>query len=363
LQYYNRGTATVNVTQLVKNLEPTLGSFITNGIWNFNAANAAVVDYSDTRTGMGPMIETQGTWTGIEKVDLVGVVHYDMLKQPIGATQSNQNSWEKLIMVAPTQLSNWVSDYTEKINTDGESTISNVNVGGKVEFKALDNMKLALGGFIYSNTQVNDFSKVAVTRTRTVTYSDGLVGDTPGGVGIAAIPGPAVATAGFGNQIGAGEGTWTQTSNDEINGQTKTETVTYSIPVGIEMPIYKDKWVFRAGTGYTMVKQKTTTTAGIKTSQTVTTVTPAGGATVTNKVTNTANAGDESTAAYVETHTTTYTYGVQWNVNKNMTLAMNAVLDTNPNSAVTGGAGSAVKASLLDLDTYRLLSIQAVIHF
>jgi hypothetical protein len=368
VQYFDTATGLSNITQFARNVVPTFANWNNGGMWN--VAAPAIVDYSDKRTGMGPMIEAQGTYTGIEKVDLVGVVHFDSLKAPISAAQTNQEKWNKKANVSATQITNWDGNYVEQINSDGENTTNNLNVGGKIEFKALENMKLALGGFIYTNVQTNDFSKVAINTSESYVYSDGLAADNPGTVGIGAISGPAAAT--FGVLTGNGEGTWVRTISSEFSGQVKTESVTYSIPVGMEMPIYKDKWLFRAGTAYNMQKVKTSTVASKKATTTTIVATPAGGAAVTqiSQTAGGADVADQTEVEYAETHTTSYTYGIQWNVNKNLTLAMNAVLDTNPNQAsIASGAGATanatpqVNASIFDLDTYRLLSIQAVIHF
>lgn len=357
-QYYNTATGVSAASQFAKNVIPTFGNWNNGGMWNLT--NSAIVDWSDKRTGMGPMLEAQGTYTGIEKIDVTGVFHYDMLKAPISATQTNNQGWTKNTYVTATQTDKWIGDYTEKINSDGENTVSNLNVGTKIEFKALENMKLALGGFIYTNVQTNDFSKIAISQATTVSYDDGAAANNPGTVGIGAIPGPAAAT--FGVLTGNGEGTYSKVVNVEYAGQVKTESVTYSIPVGMEVPLYKDKWIFRAGTAYNMVKTKTTTTASKIATTTTETATPAGGAAVTN-ITQAAATNDTSNQTevdYAEAHTNSYSYGIQWNVSKNLTLAANAVLNTNanPGTAPTDG-----KATLLDLDTYRLLSIQAVFHF
>ena len=357
-QYFNTATGLSIATQFAKNVVPTFGNWNNGGMWN--VANAAIVSFSDKRTGMGPMIETQGTYTGIENVNVTGIVHFDTLKAPISATQTNNQKWTKNVNQTATQISKWVGDYTEQINSDGENTVNNLNVGSKIEFKALENLKLALGGFIYTNVQTNDFSKVSVNQTTTMSYDDGAAGDTPGTVGIGAMPGPGAAT--FGALTGFGEGTYSKVVTFELAGQTKIESVTYSIPVGMEMPLYKDTWIFRAGTAYNMVKTKTSTVASKKSLTTTETATPAGGVAVTN-VTQTAGGADtanQTQVQYGETHTNTYSYGVQWNVSKNLTLAANAVLDTNANP---GAGATAGKASLFDLDTYRLMSIQAVFHF
>jgi len=61
-----------------------------------------------------------------------------------------------------------------------------------------------------------------------------------------------------------------------------------------------------------------------------------------------------------ETHFMEYSYGIQFDPTKSLSLAANAFLDTNSNAGPLGGLSN---ASILDLNTYRLLAIQAVFKF
>ncbi|MFH1368872.1 MAG: hypothetical protein ABII64_07080 [Elusimicrobiota bacterium] len=360
-QYFNTGTSLINQSQLTKAAGPTLGNFTANGIWDHAAGNAAVTDFSDKRTGMGPMIEAQGTYTGVEKVDVTGIFHYDTVKQPIDASQTNELSTVKRIVnpAAVAETGIWSNNYVETIKTEGENTTTNLNVGTKIEFKAMEALKLALGGFIYTNTKIDDFSKVSVTKQRTVIYSDGNAADVPGTVNLANIPGPVGAT--FGTDTGFGEGTWQDTDTDELCGKTKVEEVIYSIPVGIEIPCVADKLIFRAGTNYLITKTKTTTNSESKVSTQSTAATPQGGTTLTTTSFLTTTGVTSERITYAETNENLYTYGIQWNVNQNLTLACNALLDNMANSAVT--AGGTPRSSLLDIDAYRNIQLQAVLHF
>lgn len=360
-QYRDTGTSIVNASQMVtagaQNL-PTLVNLGANGIWNYNTANAAITSVSDKRTGMGPMIELQGTYTGIEKINVTGVLHYDMLKQPIDAEVKSRMYVNEADVISNAQTTSFVRDYNETAKSEGENTISNLDLGAKIDFKAMENLKLALGGFIRTNNNLSDFSKITFAQTQSITYSDGLTADNPGTVSATNQPGPAAAR--FGADAGSGEGTWTNSCTAEGSGQTKVESTSYVIPVGMEMPIYKDKWIFRAGTAYTMTKTKTTVSSTQKRVVATTNATPAGGVAVLPVYTENSDYTQTETTTYGETHTTSYNYGIQWNLNQNLTLAMNAVLDTNANP---GTAPSDGKATIFDLDTYRNLSIQAVFHF
>ena len=104
-----------------------------------------------------------------------------------------------------------------------------------------------------------------------------------------------------------------------------------------------------------MTKQTSKSTQGRTT--TVTSVTPAGGATTTQTVIADNHPALTQSVVYTETHQVSYTYGIEWRPNKNLILACNAFLDTNPNPSPT------TKATIFDLDTYRLLAIQAIFKF
>lgn len=362
-QFYSVGTSIKNRGIFDYAVAPTFGAMSAAGVWDYvgNAANLATTDFSDTRSGMGPVLNLE-ILCKHNKVNLTGVVYMDTVKQNINASQTNREYIRTFTYnpAATTEIRDWTErDYTETIKTTGENTMSNLDIGGKVEFKTLKDIKLSLGGFIRSNTNLNDFSGVAINSVERSAYDDGNAVNNGGTVGLANKPGP-LATDGFGVATGFGEGTWTKTTDMVGSGKTETLTTRYVVPMGMEMPMYKDKWIFRAGTAYTLTKTKQTVSNGLQRGF-ATTVVTTGDALLGTGTAAIAQPASDQSVTYTEVHQTDYTYGIQWNVNESLTIAANAVLDTNANSAA--GGASAVKATIFDLDTYRNLSLQAVFKF
>ncbi len=360
-QYYDYGTSIKNRSATFNYVpNPTLANIgkAVVGVWDTSGA-AGVADFSDKRSGLGPMLNVEGLYK-LDNINLTGVINFNTVKQTIDATQTNKEyiNTKTVNPAAPTEVRNYTEiDYTETIASTGESTISNIDFGLKLEFKTLEKIKLALGGFIRNNINLNDFSKVTVNIVHKVSYDDGNAANNPGtvGLGLGSLPGP-LATDGFGIATGNGEGTWQSTINREYSGKVETLTTRYIVPIGMEIPVYKNKWLFRAGSAFELLTTKTTTRSVQEYSKTATSATPAGGAALYAEAIDNQPLTTE-VVQYAETYTTSYTYGIQWNVNNSLTLAANAVLDTNANIA------TADKATIFDLDTYRNLSIQAIFKF
>lgn len=363
-QFFDTATSIKNRDPLTFATDPdpvtVPGTVLDSGValqWDENNTDAGTTDFSDKRTGMGPMLEVTGKYTGLPKVDVIGVFHYDTLSQPIDATQTKREYIAEQITnpAALTEVTNFVEvDYTESIKSEGTATTTNMDIGGKVIFKAFEIVDLSIGGFMRMNTVITDFSKITANINRTRSYSDGQAANNPvAGTGIGVEPGPAGGD-GFGADVGAGEGTRVISQSREFSGSNEVVDTRFTIPIGVEIPLYKKKWLFRAGTQYTMQKQITTVKTGQIRSVTTETATPAGGATTIATTADNEPASAER-VENVENHMTTYTYGIQWNVSKELTLAANAVLDQ--------AANTAINATILDLDTYRNISLQAIFHF
>jgi len=358
-QYYNYGTSIKNRTAFNYATNPTLANFgsAVVAVWDGTTGVASgVVDFSDKRSGLGPTLNIEGVYK-LDNVNLTGVVNFDTVKQNIDATQTNREyiNTKTVNPGTPTEVRDYTEiDYTETIKSEGAATNTNIDFGIKVELKTLEKIKLALGGFIRNNINLAEFSKVSVNIVSKTSYDDGNAANNPGTVGLLVLPGPA-AGDGFGVTAGSGEGVHITTTNREFSGKTEILTTNYTIPIGMEIPLYKNKWLFRAGTQFNLQTTKTTVKSVREYSKTSTSVTPAGAATLTAEAIDNQPLTTEN-VTYAETYTTTYTYGIQWNVNKSLVLAANAVLDTNPNLG-------ADKATIFDLDTFRNLSIQAVFKF
>lgn len=355
VQYYNTGTSIKNRGVFDYATNPSLAAFgsAVAGVWDANTANAGTTDFKDTRTGMGPVVNLQAVLDA-GKVDLTGIVYFDNVSRVIDSKQTMREYVRTVTVnpLVPTETRTWVeSDYTADIKSEGENSERNIDYGAKIEFKTLENIKLALGGFIRNNLVINNFSKVTANITQNISYDDGNAANITG-VTTGLKPG---AADGFGVTTGNGEGTWSETTSREFGAKVETFTQRYFIPVAMEIPVYKDKWIFRAGTSYTLTKTQVITRSVTKSSKTSTTAVPAGGASASvEAIDNDPDMTETTTNA--ETHTTSYTYGIQWNVNKSLTVAANAFLDTNSNLGTD-------KATIFDLDTFRLLSLQAVFHF
>lgn len=304
-------------------------------------------DFSDDRKGLGALIRAEAEYN-LFNIPTIAVLNLSMVPQKLDSKQTFRD-YIKTRTYDTTQandpLDTWVArDYTQKIEATGDIINTTIDFGLKFDFVRAEYLNVSFGGFITSQYQLADY-KTKTNSTEITSYDDGVSGDNPF---VGARPSPT-----------NGEGIWTQTIQSEATNKDETTTLTISVPVGAEIPITK-KWTFRAGTVYNMTttKQVKKQTAGITT--TVTSVTPAGGATnITTTITDPAAYLNESTY-YEETHSVTYTYGIEWRPNKNLILACNAFLDMNenPGTAPTDG-----KATIFDLDTYRLLAIQAIFKF
>jgi hypothetical protein len=218
-----------------------------------------------------------------------------------------------------------------------------MDLGVKFDLLKMKSLRVAFGAFLTSIYEVTDYTQ-RINSTEITSYDDGAAGNTAWNL--------------TSRPRTNNEGEWRQTVSAETTNKDEVTTTQYSVPVGFEVPLSK-KWTFRAGTTYSMAKIKTVarTTGGSVT--TVTTETPAGAAATTTTSIG-APAGDylNDSTTYTEAHQVTYRYGIQWDALDNLTIACNAFLDTNPNNAPAG-----TKASIFDLDTYRLLAIQAVFKF
>ncbi|MBN1823198.1 MAG: hypothetical protein JW803_02645 [Endomicrobiales bacterium] len=353
-QVYNTGTVISNrsnfdfnnfniAATLLGNVTARAGLFTTAGA----GANAAMTELSDDRKGSGPILRLEAL-KEMQKINLTGIFNLGTVTQNIAGKATLREYVATQLYVTATERDNYVmTDYTRAMEKNGDRKIGHMDIGGKIELKALEGMKLAFGGFINKEYDNSNYDEPNNTR-ETVSYDDGLAAVTPYAVvTTASKPGPAT-----------GEGTWVQTMSRTDKVTRETEITRYAVPVGTEIKLAK-KWTFGCGTRYVMTKRTDKVRAETGTATTVTTQTPLGAAaTVTQAISG--NPSDSESVLYTETHGVEYTYGVRYNVNKNLTLACNAFLDTGANGAP---AGNAARASLLDLDTYRLLAIQAVFHF
>ncbi|MDI6640788.1 MAG: hypothetical protein QME68_00545 [Elusimicrobiota bacterium] len=333
IQYYNIGTAIRNRILIDYNVHPTYDNVKLGGanhIWDKTVRTPGTSDFKDNRFGIGPLVRLQGEYKG-NKVNLTGVLNFDTVSQNINANQTLRDYIKIEVQVSSYQRTSEVGiDATATNKYEGTATNSNFDLGIKVEFKALENIKLALGGFIMMNTDLNDFTKIETNYTNKTSYDDGLPENNPG------------------------EFTQTETRNDSRTGKNETVTMKYYVPIGVEIPLSK-KWTFRAGTSYIMTKTQRTVTTKQNYSISTTVHTPAGGSPTTTYTEN-YDPLETKTVTYAETHTVSYSYGIQWDINKNLTVACNAFLDTNPNTGDN-------KATIFDLDTYRLLAVQAIFKF
>lgn len=327
---------------IVGQITPGTGFFAHSG----TGANAGITKYSDERKGTGPIMRLQAMkeWS---KVNVTGVLNYSTVKQDIGAEivkrEYTQTKWTNGAAVEV--IDNYAVDYVNTQRWNGDTTRKELDLGGKIEMKALEGMKLAFGGFINTDSRTTN-TNIPVTTVFTSTYDDGLATH----VALTGVPSRA-----------NGEGTAVQTSNTTTNYDKEVLTTQYSVPVGAEIKLGQ-KWTLGVGTKYIMTKTATKETYRYGMTDTVTVVTPADtavAATTTYGKTMPATSQTSGTS-YAESHAVQYTYGVRYEVNKNLTLSCNAFLDTGANGAAVANGP---RAQIFDLDTYRLLAIQAVFHF
>ncbi len=312
-----------------------------------NANNSpALSDFSDDRKGLGGLIRVEAEYK-LFNIPITGVFNLSLVPQKLDSSQTYVDYIE-LKTHDTTQpndpCSTWIArDYKQTIKSTGDINNTVIDFGLKFDFIKADYLQVSFGGFITSMYQLSDY-KTKIESKEITSYDDGLTANNPGSVSLSNRP-----------QAGTGEGIWTQEIKTETTNRDETFTTIISVPVGAEIPITK-KWTFRAGTVYnmTMTKQTSKQTQGRTT--TVTSVTPAGGATTTQTVITNNNPALTESIDYTEGHQVSYTYGIEWRPNKNLILACNAFLDMNQNTATT-------KATIFDLDTYRLLAIQAIFKF
>ncbi|MCX7940523.1 MAG: hypothetical protein N2555_01960 [Endomicrobia bacterium] len=327
-------------------------------LWATGIDAPALYDFKDNRSGIGSLIRTEAEFN-LFNLPALAIFNLTLLPQKLDSEQIKKDyimtkTYDTTTVNDPLQT--WIlRDYNQKIKSSGDIINTTIDVGLKLNPVKTDYVEVALGGFITSRYQLSDYT----TKTNSIeitSYDDGIVGNNPGTVGINTRPSPV-----------NGEGVWQQKVESETANKNETATLTISVPVGAEVPITK-KWIFRAGTIYNMTKTKSVVkqTAGRIT--TITTVTPAGGTTTESK-TVVDVVGDDlnESIRYIETHNVSYAYGIEWRPNPNLILACNAFLDTNQNKGVDTNADTIIdtyqKASIFDLDTYRLLAIQAIFKF
>lgn len=384
-QYFNTGTAIVEKSAANVALEYNQTNIVGNALLNspvFTTANWAQTDngvsaFADEREGTAPLVRLEAV-KKFEKVDITGIINYSNLSQDIDASQTGREYVNTKAYISTdtagggyaggSRIDNWTErDYTMTGIFTGKGTQSNLDLGAKISMKALEGVKLSFGGFIQKQTSKIDVDKTVRTTDSTTYVANGatntLVGaglvQSSGTVSVANRPGPITnsdedvsrTNAGMSANNGFGEGTWSQTTIATGNEIAETVTLTYRVPVGIEIPLSK-KWTFRAGTEYIMTKTETTredTNVNDVGNQT-TTATPGNGqAAVTNSTV--ADPVSETSITRTEAHAVNYTYGFQFDATPSLTIACNAFLDTN-----VGGA-------FFDLDTYRNLSLAAAIKF
>jgi len=327
------------------------GALLWTPAWAGGVNAPALVDFSDDRKGTGFLVRAEAGYKLFD-VPITGVFNLSLVPQKLDCSEKYVDYIKTQDYVTATAQDTWVArDYTQDVKTTGDIKNSSVDFGLKFDIIKNEYINVAFGGFLRSDYTLNDW-KAEINSTEITSYDDGVAGNNPGTVAIGVRPGPA-----------NGEGVWKQTVENETTGKTETLITRMSVPVGAEIPITK-KWTFRAGSQYTLTKTKTVTKATAGKTKTVTSVTPAGGSEtkVTVIADPTADYLNDSTV-YTEAHTITYTYGIEWSPNPNLTLACNAFLDTNPNELDAGAGGANNKATIFDLDTYRLLAIQAVFKF
>lgn len=304
-------------------------------------------DFQDDRRGLGILARLEAEYK-LFGIPTIGVFNLSIVPQKIDSKQV----WKDYVMTktydttqANNPLATWVArDYVEEIKDSGDIVNTAVDFGIKLDLVKAAYLEVSLGGFITSLYKVADY-KTKTNSVEITSYDDGISGNNPGNVNLNNRP-----------SATNGEGVWEQTVESETSNKDEVFTSIISVPIGAEIPITK-KWVFRAGTVYNRIvtTQIVKRTAGIIT--TVTEVTPAGEPTIIQK-----EAKDPTTpnlnesVYYTETHSVRYTYGIEWKPNPNLIVACNAFLDTNTNP-VNG------KASIFDLDTYRLLALQVVFKF
>ncbi|MBN1384290.1 MAG: hypothetical protein JW983_05355 [Elusimicrobia bacterium] len=409
-QYWMSGTAIVSTGTLGTsvNLDWAAVTFnnatagLLSNVMKDEGDDLGITEFSDDRSGSGPLFRLEAV-KKFEKVDVIGVFNFDNVSHNIDAKQVGREYIQNSCVISTWQAGNipygtpvydnYVEkDITRNLTYSGKASQGNMDIGAKIAFKAMEGVKLSIGGYVNRNIVKANYETTLAWYER-CEYDDGYASTdawsntgttlgvtvvSSGSIGVAAKPGAitandngngnvttaqgwsrGLAALGNGMNTGAGEGKWEQSINRVDDTVTETITTTYGVPVGVEIPLSK-KWTFRAGTEYQLQKTETTTevTPGFQT--TLTTVSPANGETVTY---NTAyvQTGPTESVSYAETHMVSYTYGVQFDPTPSLSIACNAFLDTNMTAGADASGTS--NANFLDLATYRLLSLSAAFKF
>ncbi len=315
-------------------------SAIYDPAWTGTGVDApAVTDFSDDRTGVGPIFRAEA-----KLFFLTGVLNFSSVVQDIDAKITSRDYISLKQYSSATAYDSWVArDYNETVTRKGDCTINEFDLGLKVNLIENEKIRMAFAPSISRDSTLTSYTE-KTNRTESTYYDDGVAGNTPGTVGLATRPSAA-----------NGEGTWSETTGVSDKIENETINVTYRLPVGFEIPIGK-KWTFRAGTAYSFTKTEVLNKTISGRTTATTTATPAGAAMLTTTAITSPADNVQKDRSYTEACTLSYSYGIEWKVNDNLTIASNAFLDTNSNLGND-------KATLLDLDTYRCLAIQAVFHF
>ena len=396
IQYFNTGTAIVGKTAVAAvqmDYDDTLAVLpaLNGNVFKADANDAGISNFADDREGTAPVIRIEAK-KKFEKVDITGICNFSSLSRDVDASSTEREYVQNSAVIVTTGVANnWSiapltsdsfieKDYTKTTTYKGTAKNGNLDLGAKIAMKALEGVKVSFGGFIRRVTSKTELD-TADSSSELCSYNDvGASTDafTNGGVSLgggtvssgtittALKPGAIAASAdgqsrtAYGMNTGNGEGSWLQTISKAGTDTEETVTVSYNIPVGIEIPLSK-KWTFRAGTEYVMTKEETTkeTTTNLKYTQT--TATPEGeAAQPTSTVINDQPASTKSVYRS-ESHDVYYTYGVQFDATPSLTIACNAFLDTN-SAAATDASGTS-NANFFDLATYRTLALSAAIKF
>lgn len=312
-----------------------------NNLYNPATPAPAITSFSDDRSGLGPIIRAEAVWT-VENIDITGVFNLSTVGQKLDSKRTTRDYINTKLYLSATEQDNYTAlDNTEDRTQTGDVKTDNIDLGVKFDLIKTKKFVMAFGGFLRQTNTLTDYTQKE-NLTEIASYTNPTVVNP---VGLGTLP-----------ARGVGEGVWRQTRESESTNRDEVSTTQYIVPIGFEVPL-SNKWTFRTGTQYTMTKTKTINKITAAKTTTVLAQTPEGaGTTTTTTIADPAADYLNQSTTYTEAHAVSYTYGVQWDVLDNLTLACNAFLDTNANPATT-------KATIFDLDTYRLLAIQAVFKF
>ncbi len=297
----------------------------------------ATTKFEDNRSGIDIAItpELNYTYDKMLLIDLI-INFSTRLGMGIDASREQKLTLDTADRVAATTLDDYSYSQTRDITYDNGSE-SKFAIGGgtKLDFLNLKDIKLAIGLFFQYKSAGENYTYEQKNET-TWTYDDGLTAVTP-----------FLTQPGTGANGGDGEGTMNETSTtgyDYTRNISKTE---WTIPVGTIIKLSK-KWDFKAGARYVKTYTKTVEKTEKPSDSGTTTVSkPLGQAETTVTALVLAPQTERESTLYEEASYTEFAYGVSYNYNENLRIAINAFLETNP-----GG-------NLLDLATYRNLAISA----